>query len=111
MELTNEEKRKQEEEEQKKKQQEEEKKRKLKETRIIDLKSKIWNTQTEEELKELYFKEDIQDLIPEVKHIFTERKQEILAKIKQEQQQKEFQEYLQSINYNKEDCITQKNQQ
>lgn len=92
-----EEKRKQEEEEQKKKQQEEEQKRKLKETRIADLKSKIWNTQIEEELKELYFKEDIQDLIPEVKHIFTERKNEILEKVKKDQQQKEFQQYLYSI--------------
>lgn len=106
-----EEKRKQEEEEQKKKQQEEEQKRKLKETRIADLKSKIWNTQIEEELKELYFKEDIQDLIPEVKHIFTERKNEILEKVKKDQQQKEFQQYLYSIWYSPNDCIIQKNSQ
>ena len=106
-----EEKRKQEEEEQKKKQQEEEQKRKIKETRIADLKSKIWNTQTEEELKELYFKEDIQDLIPEVKHIFTERKNEILEKVKKDQQQKEFQQYLYSIWYSTNDCIIQNNSQ
>ncbi len=106
-----EEKRKQEEEEQKKKQQEEEQKRKLKETRIASLKSKIWNTQTEEELKELYFKEDIQDLIPEVKHIFTERKNEILEKVKKDQQQKEFQQYLYSIWYSPNDCIIQNNSQ
>ena len=49
------------------------------------------------ELKEFYFKEDIQDLIPEVKHIFTERKNEILEKVKKDQQQKEFQQYLYSI--------------
>lgn len=103
-----EEKRKQEEEEQKKKQQEEEQKKKLKETRRVALVDKINSIQTEEELKELYFKEDMQDLIPEVKHIFTERKNEILERVKQEQQQKEFQDYLQSINYNKEDCIIKK---
>lgn len=108
MKAEQEEKRKQEEEEQKKKQQEEEQKRKLKETRRVTLVDKINSIQTEEELKELYFKEDIQDLIPEVKHIFTERKNEILEKIKKDQQQKEFQDYLSSIWYNSENCIIKK---
>ena len=106
-----EEKRKQEEEEQKKKQQEEEWKMKIKETRRIALVDKINSIQTEEELKELYFKEDIQDLIPEVKHIFTERKNEILEKVKKDQQQKEFQQYLHSIWYSPNDCIIQNNSQ
>ena len=97
-----------EQEEQRVKEQEEQKVRKIKEARLADIKNKILTLQTEEELRTLYFQEDIQDLIPEVKHIFTERKQEILAKVKQEQQQKEFQDFLQSINYNKEDCIIQK---
>lgn len=101
-----EEKRKQEEDEQKRKQQEEEQKRKIKETRRVTLVDKINSIQTEEELKELYFKEDTQDL--EVKHIFTERKNEILKQEQEKQKQKEFQDYLSSIWYNSENCIIKK---
>lgn len=99
-----EEKRRQEEQEKRKQEQEEEQKRKIKETIV----NKINSIQTEEELKELYFKEDIQDLIPEVKHIFTERKNEILKQEQEKQKQKEFQDYLSSIWYNSESCIIKK---
>lgn len=111
MKAEQEEKRKQEEDEQKRKQQEEEQKRKLKETRIADLRNKIFKMQTEEELKELYFKEDIQDIILEVRDFFTTRKKNIIEEKEFKQKQKDFQDYLQSINYNKEDCIIQEKQQ
>lgn len=108
MKAEQEEKRKQEEQEKRKQEQEEEQKRKLKETRRVTLVDKINSTQTEEELKELYFKEDIQDLIPEVKHIFTQRKEEILKQEQEKQKQKDFQDYLSSIWYNSENCIIKK---
>lgn len=108
MKAEQEEKRKQEEQEKRKQEQEEEQKRKIKETRRVALVDKINSIQTEEELKELYFKEDVQDLIPEVKHIFTERKNEILKQEQEKQKQKEFQDYLSSIWYNSENCIIKK---
>ena len=104
MKAEQEEKRKQEEQEQQKQLQELEKKKWL-------YKAEVFACNTQDELMKLFSETKYWDLFDYIKPFFTERKNYILEQEQIQHKQKEFQDYLQSINYNKEDCIIQKNSQ
>lgn len=97
---------------------EQEEKRKQEQKQLQELekkkalyKAEVFACNTQDELMKLFSKTKYWDLFDYIKPFFTERKNYILEQEQIQQKQKEFQDYLQSINYNKEDCIIQKNSQ
>lgn len=109
MKAEQEEKRKQEEQQQREKQLQEQKQLQEIEKKKWLYKAEVFACNTQDELMKLFSETKYWDLFDYIKPFFTERKNYILEQEQIQQKQKEFQDYLQSINYNKEDCIIQKN--